>query len=210
MSDWRRLLKGAFAFGTAPFASHPNDERRALEAIAHAIREGISKQEIEAEIRSYMTGKGVHPDFIIYQVKIFRIFFSKQYSIIRNCWILSAPNTGDYNFIALFSGRISLETILWHCMYIYESREFNQTTQFMRAKKKLWPTFRIDFHRFPGGGLWEGRARLGESPQYLLERADATLSRGLDPLSNINWKAKPIQDDPGETWDGMCVPSIFP
>ncbi|MER9475080.1 hypothetical protein [Mesorhizobium sp. M0520] len=207
MADWRRQLKGAFAFDSAPFAVHPNDERRALTAISNAIRSGASKIEIEREIEKYFQDRTTGQEFILYQIYLFRSYFNRQYSIIKNCWILSKTSTNGVEFITIFSGRTSIDTVLYHCMHIYASREYNQATQLMRAKKKSWPVFRIQFHQFESGSLWEGRASIGESPDYLLERADATLSKGLDPTSSITWRPKLIPKDPGETWHGMRYPS---
>jgi hypothetical protein len=207
MADWRRQLKGAFAFDSAPFAIHPNDERRALIAISNAVCSGASKAEIEGEIERYFRDRKSAEEFIKYQIRLFRSYFGRQYSAISNCWILSKPSANSVEFIAIFSGRTSIDNVLYRCMHIYESREYNQATQLMRAKKKSWPVFRIQFHTFESGALWEGRALVGESPGYLLERADATLSKGLDPTSSIVWRSKPIPKDPGENWHGMRYPS---
>jgi hypothetical protein len=203
MLDWQTQLKGAFAFQAAPFAVHPNDERRAIAAISNAIRSGASKADIELEIREYLTTHCCTQEFILYQISLFRSFFRRQYAQVKNCWILSRPNPDTNEFIAIFSGRKSLDDILWHCMHIYQIREFNQATQFMRARKKRWPNFQIKFHEFDGGALWEGRTYVGENPAYILEKADATLSNGLDPTSSIVWKPKPIPCDPGSTWHGL-------
>jgi hypothetical protein len=205
--DWRRQLKGAFAFDSAPFAVHPNDERRAIAAISSAIRSGASKIEIEQEIRAYFESRSARAEFISYQLKLFRSYFSRQYSMVKNCWVLSKPSPQNSEFVAIFSGRTAIDKVLYYSMHIYESREYNQSTQLMRAKKKIWPVFRIRFHEFPSGGLWEGKALIGECPEYLLEKADAILTKGLDPSSAIVWNPKPIPDDPGETWHGMRYPS---
>jgi hypothetical protein len=205
--DWQRLLRGAFAFETAPFASHPSDERRALEAVALATRCGVSKIEIERKIREYLLSKNYNPDRIPNQIRAFRKFFAAQYAEIKNCWILSQPKNGEQEFVYIFSGRKSLDDILYYCMHIYQCPEFNGATQFMRAKKKRWPTFKVDFHRFEGGGLWEGRASIGSDPTYLLERAYAVLSKRLDPTSAVVWRPLPIPNDPGPTWEGLRIRS---
>jgi hypothetical protein len=204
--DWRKQLKGAFAFDSAPFASHPNDERRALLAIATAIRSGASKVDIEREICEYFRIKGFGAEFISYQLRLFRSYFSRHYSSIKNCWILSKGQKKP-EFVAIFSGRVAIDKILHHSMHIYETREYNHSTQFMRAKKKSWPVLRVRFHEFASGALWQGRISIGDCPTYLLERADANLTKTLDPFSAVSWKPKPLPDDPGETWHGMLYPS---
>jgi hypothetical protein len=201
--DWRRQLKGAFAFDSAPFAIHPNDERRAIVAVSNAIRSGATKADIEQEIGDHFRSRNAREEFISYQLKLFRSHFSRQYSMVRNCWVLSKPLPQKPEFVAIFSGRTGIDSILSFCAHIYESREYNNATQFMRAKKKVWPIFRIQFHAFPSGALWEGKAIIGNAPEYLLEKADATLSKGLDPSSTVVWKPKPVPDDPGETWHGI-------
>lgn len=52
--DWRRLIKGGFAFDSAPFAGHPLDRRRAENALALAFAQGISPEEILGEAHEHL------------------------------------------------------------------------------------------------------------------------------------------------------------
>jgi hypothetical protein len=54
---WRRLLRGGFAFGTAPFAAHPLDAERAREMYFMALRAGASRQQVLDEAESYLNGE---------------------------------------------------------------------------------------------------------------------------------------------------------
>ena len=202
-AKWKNQLRGAFAFYNAPFASHPTDEKFALSALSLALREGSSREDIEQEIRTYLNSKAIQKSYIEQQVKWFRIYFRSMYSEMTNCWILHCPQNTERNFLAIFSGRTNLHKVLYHAMQIYESKEFNQVTQFMRAKKKSWLVFSISYYTFPSGAQWQGRVFIGKSPNYVLERADAFLSKGLNPDSIVCWKPKAIPDDPGPSWEGM-------
>lgn len=56
---WQKQIPGCFAGMTAPFAQHPNDERRALELLRTMQEEGVTWAEAEAAIRDYLTGQNV-------------------------------------------------------------------------------------------------------------------------------------------------------
>jgi hypothetical protein len=199
---WQNQLKGAFAFDTAPFAVHPNDEKRAVKAVSAAIRDGANKNIIELEIADYLKKKNCDDEFIKNQISIFRVFFRKQYKKISNCFVLSKPVGENKKFVYIFSGRDKFDQILYHAMHIYHEKEINNATVFMRAKKKSWPTFAINFHEFPAGGLWSGLSYIGLEPEYILEKSDAWLSSGLDAELSVIWLPKPIPADPGPTWEG--------
>lgn len=51
---WRRLLRGGFAFETAPFAVHPKDAARAREMYFMALRAGASRQDVLEEAKSHL------------------------------------------------------------------------------------------------------------------------------------------------------------
>lgn len=47
-------LGGGFAFMNAPFASHPNDERRARESIEAMRADGVDHDQMHAHFRAYI------------------------------------------------------------------------------------------------------------------------------------------------------------
>lgn len=51
---WRRLLRGGFAFETAPFAVHPLDRERARLKYHFALRAEASAEDILLEARNYL------------------------------------------------------------------------------------------------------------------------------------------------------------
>lgn len=53
-SEWRRLLRGGFAFQNAPFASHPLDAERARKMLFFALRDNASPEQILDEARTYL------------------------------------------------------------------------------------------------------------------------------------------------------------
>lgn len=59
-AEWRRLLRGAFAFQKAPFASHPLDQRRAVKMQDVARHVNASNSDILAEALNYLgDGTGI-------------------------------------------------------------------------------------------------------------------------------------------------------
>lgn len=53
------LVGGGFAYLTAPFAVHPNDHVRAMEYLDALVSERKTWGDAEAQIRAYLSGKGV-------------------------------------------------------------------------------------------------------------------------------------------------------
>jgi len=54
MTDVNRLVGGGFAYMGAPFASHPNDRKRALIYLRAAHAAGLQWADIERQLRDYM------------------------------------------------------------------------------------------------------------------------------------------------------------
>ena len=52
--DWRTMLPGCFGNMDRTFAIHPEDERRAKKAIAAAQKAGVSLEEFQREMSSYL------------------------------------------------------------------------------------------------------------------------------------------------------------
>lgn len=57
--DWKNLIPGAMAGDTAPFGLHPNDEKRAKEAISQAKEANATFEDFECEIVSYSWRRGI-------------------------------------------------------------------------------------------------------------------------------------------------------
>lgn len=55
-------LGGGFAFMNAPFASHPNDERRARESIEAMRADGVDRDRMRALFRAYIEKQDRRPD----------------------------------------------------------------------------------------------------------------------------------------------------
>ncbi len=55
-NDYR--IGGGFAFMGAPFASHPNDERRARETIELMVGANLTRNEMRALFRAYVDKEG--------------------------------------------------------------------------------------------------------------------------------------------------------
>lgn len=52
--DWIRLIGGGFAHMTAPFAVHPNDEKRAKEYLQQAKAHGLTISNAVGHAREYL------------------------------------------------------------------------------------------------------------------------------------------------------------
>jgi hypothetical protein len=63
------LIGGAFAFETAPFAVHPNDERRAYEYLEKAKEIGLTWTDVEADIKAYLKSKNADPTWAVRQLE---------------------------------------------------------------------------------------------------------------------------------------------
>jgi hypothetical protein len=61
-SDTTYKIGGGFAFLNAPFASHPNDERRARETIQAMRADGLNREQICALFRAYIEKQDRRPD----------------------------------------------------------------------------------------------------------------------------------------------------
>lgn len=108
----------------------------------------------------------------------------------------------------MISGRKSFYAALEIAVPTFESKEYNQATQFMRAKKAKWPVMSVRMYEYESKALWSGRAVISQEPLYILERADAWLSNKLDPTSAIVWRPKDPPPDPGPTWAGIAYNDI--
>lgn len=62
MRTWQQQIPGVFAGMTAPFAMHPNDEKRAMGMLEEMQAQGVTWSEAEAEIRAYLTSQKVTSD----------------------------------------------------------------------------------------------------------------------------------------------------
>ncbi len=62
MKTWQEQIPGCFAGMTAPFAMHPNDEKRARAMMETMQEQGVSWSEAEAAIRDYLTAQNITQD----------------------------------------------------------------------------------------------------------------------------------------------------
>lgn len=62
MKTWQEQIPGCFAGMTAPFAMHPNDEKRTRAMMDMMQEQGVSWSEAEAAIRDYLTAQNITQD----------------------------------------------------------------------------------------------------------------------------------------------------
>lgn len=73
--EWIRLISGGFAATTAPFAVHPNDERRALEYLEMAKDAGLTIEDVILHAKIYLDNATGFPANIDDQLARVRSFF---------------------------------------------------------------------------------------------------------------------------------------
>lgn len=59
---WQKQIPGCFAGMTAPFAVHPNDEKRARAMMNTMQKQGVSWSEADEAIRDYLAAQNVTQD----------------------------------------------------------------------------------------------------------------------------------------------------
>lgn len=62
MKTWEEQIPGCFAGMTAPFAMHPNDEKRALAMVESMNEQGVTWSEAEITIQDYLEEQNVTQD----------------------------------------------------------------------------------------------------------------------------------------------------
>ena len=69
MKTWEEQIPGCFAGMTAPFAMHPNDEKRALAMVESMNEQGVTWSEAETAIQDYLVTQNVTQDEMDKQMK---------------------------------------------------------------------------------------------------------------------------------------------
>ncbi len=144
--EWRRLLKGGFAFETAPFAVHPLDHRRAERMVFVAARAGALRSDILDAATVHLRGEGIREaDLEIHLARVQQ--FLDSFRIVgkaRKAWLVfwngtESPTT-DYttNLVQALDPRTSEKKIcdfleLHYSAIEYTSREL---LYFSTRKKK--------------------------------------------------------------------------
>lgn len=72
--NWKDKLRGGFAYMTAPFAVHPNDEERAGAMLDLVKQEGVTLDDVLQEARAYLLEKKVKQEYIEEQLDRVRAF----------------------------------------------------------------------------------------------------------------------------------------
>ena len=74
--DWKRLIGGAFAGETAPFAVHPNDKKRAKKYFEQAKAEGLSVSDAVRHAKLHLENATGWPTDIDKQLAAVRKYFT--------------------------------------------------------------------------------------------------------------------------------------
>ncbi len=75
-ANWVKLIGGGFAFQTAPFAMHANDEKRAQEYLEQAKAAGLTLADAVNHARQYLTDAQGWPVDEEKQIERVRRFFA--------------------------------------------------------------------------------------------------------------------------------------
>jgi hypothetical protein len=118
---WRRLLRGGFAFESAPFAVHPLDQERARRMYYFALRAGASPKDILAEAKQYLENEVGLKDVADDNEQLKRVEqFLRQFKLVTKkhaAWLvfwnsMPAPDqVTDSPIVAILDARKSIERI---------------------------------------------------------------------------------------------------
>ncbi|WP_168453774.1 hypothetical protein [Sphingopyxis microcysteis] len=144
--EWRRLLKGGFAFETAPFAVHPKDSRRAERMFFVAARAGADKSDILCAAADHLRDHGVNENGLTIQLAGVERFLDR-YKIIgkaRSSWLVFWNGTdcpvADFtnNLVVALDPRTSEQKILDFLELHYRAVEYSsrELLYYSTRKKK--------------------------------------------------------------------------
>ncbi len=165
--SWQKLLKGAFAFQTAPFAGHPLDEQRAVQMFHAALRAGASEDDIAAEAIEYLKAEGCHADEIEGQVARIRAFEPKPTRRLRStrAWLVTLESPDRLNtVISIFKYQRSPDFIREYMEQYFIDRFYTPQEKLLYAKSKKHNPHPAQYELLDGVP-WQGRITCGHNPR---------------------------------------------
>lgn len=144
LPEWKRLLRGGFAYEAAPFAAHPLDKKRATRMFHLALHEGVSIEEIKEEARAYLLSRGIDPQAADDEVKEVKSFCNsfKISKPKKTAWLVSWEYVADDvspiedRVIAIVDPRISIKSVQ---EFVYQ---FHMANNYSLSEKLYYSTRR--------------------------------------------------------------------
>jgi hypothetical protein len=193
--SWQQLLRGGFAFQTAPFASHPLDAQRAVQMVHAALRAGVSTAEINAEATAYLKSENVHPDEVVRQVD--RVHRSVQSLLKPLCssraWLVTLESTDAPAVVAaVFKAQRSADTVREYMEQHYIDRFYSPYEKLLYARSPRNNPYPAEFASLDGVP-WRGRITCGHNP-FLYGRLVRKLRVEQTQGQQFAWEELPVPE----------------
>jgi len=158
-AEWKRLLRGGFAFESADFACHPTDSAFAEQMYYQCIAENIGLESVLEEAKSYMQSKKFHPAAIAEELESVKIFWRKHKKpSAKKVWLIYWDNPNDSSpieerVISIFSIRKSSQEISKFIEEYYKAHSYSLSAKLAFATisskvDKFRPNKTVETERF--------------------------------------------------------------
>ena len=204
MDTWKSKVPGCFAGMTAPFGSHPNDHRRAIQMLRLAVREGATFEMVIREAKRWLTQQGVTKKRIEEQVEIIKRFHPNPFlkRKLGAAWLItwegtSPPRRQADRIVSILGYRVSSARVQEYVEQLYVDHLYSLHEKLSYARHRTDNPYPAEYHQM-NGVRWGGRITCGHNP-HLLARPVKNLTlidcgRGKDVL----------------TWDEISIPKSLP
>jgi hypothetical protein len=198
--SWREQLPGAFAFQTAPFASHPLDERRAVAMFHAALRAGATEDDIIAAAVAYLTDQHSPMDEIERQISRIRSFTPRPSSKVRSAraWLVTLESTDKPpQVVSVFKAQRSADFVREYMEQYYIDTYYSVQEKLLYAQSRKNNPYPATFEKL-NGVPWQGRITCGHNP-FLYGRLVQKLRVLSAPDGNVlTWEESPIPTLPAD------------
>ena len=195
---WQDLLRGGFAYQTAPFAVHPLDYGRAREMVYLARHHKISIADICHEARNYLSASGCDPMWISEEIERIETFYKSIKFQIRKktAWIVFWDEVNSkYEYpqeiVAIFRSQKSGDFVRDFVFNYYISSicSLGEKVHYSSHSKDF--PYQVDLERIDGIP-WGGLMHCGHNP-FLVARyvKNLALLRSEDGIETVHWENPP-------------------
>jgi hypothetical protein len=194
-SEWRRLLRGGFAFQNALFASHPRDGERARKMLFFALRDNVTPEQILSEARDYLN-ETVGLASISIEDQLARVeAFLGTFRLVKkkkSAWLVfwnSVPPLGEEpgrEILTIMDSRKSVERIQDFLEQTYIAKEYGLREKMLYATRPKSNPYPATYHN--DGGSGRAGITCGHNP-WLEARfvRNLCLERGPEGHGILSW-----------------------
>ena len=199
MDTWKKKVPGCFAGMTAPFGSHPNDHKRAVQMLRLALREGATFSAVIREAKRWLKQQGVTKEGIEAQVGIIKRFHPNPFPKrkLGAAWLItwegtSPPKRQSERIVSILGYRVSSSRILEYVEQIYVDHLYSLHEKMSYARHRTDNPYPAEYHRI-NGVQWGGRITCGHNPHLLARMVkNLTLSEGTRGEDVLSWEEIPV------------------